>query len=45
VRYRYLLLFLICFVLFGPFVRKLVAINFVIRLCHLVIGLLSVVFD
>jgi hypothetical protein len=44
VLYRYLLLFFICFVSFDPFLRKLVAIEFVIRLYHFVIGLLVVVF-
>jgi hypothetical protein len=44
VQYRCLLLFLICFVLFDPFSRKLGATGFVVILCCFVIYLLDVQF-
>jgi hypothetical protein len=45
VQYKCLLLFLICFISFDPFLRRLVAIDFVVILCCFVICLLVVVFD
>jgi hypothetical protein len=44
VRYRFLLLFLICCLSFGPFVHKLVAIDFVSWMCWFVSSWLVVVF-
>jgi hypothetical protein len=44
VLYRFLLLFLICCLSFGPFVYELVAIGFVSWLCYFVSNWLVVVF-
>jgi hypothetical protein len=45
VRYKYLLLFFICYISFGPFYHIHVAIGCVLELCCFVIVLLVVVCD